>query len=191
MFNFKKLISSKYLFDIDTIMLHRSDRLFLVIGVALIVIGMLQTASANGPDPILSFRWDLQGSSLTFGQDNSYADLKHNAFGTYSVTAPLSGMGDTKTGKIDLTITKSTDSTWKPAGYSPCPVVVARADRTHDVTTIVQTQEPDPLDPTKTVTVETKTVTKVKDGNDYTLNVTCPPGTLSMTRQDNKANSSW
>ena len=41
MFDFKKLISSKYLFEIDTVLMHRSDHLFLIIGIALTAIGIV------------------------------------------------------------------------------------------------------------------------------------------------------
>lgn len=53
MFDFKKLLTPEYLFSIDRIQLHRSDKLFLTIGAALVVLGILcRVAAAYSAGPV-------------------------------------------------------------------------------------------------------------------------------------------
>ena len=53
MFNFKKLVSLQYLFQIDSFMLYRSDKLFLLIGaVAIVLAAVLKIAAKTAPSPV-------------------------------------------------------------------------------------------------------------------------------------------
>lgn len=69
MFDFKKLLTSEYLFSIDRIQLHRSDKLFLTIGAALVVLGILsQVAAAYSASPVdRKLRQKLATLFLTIG----------------------------------------------------------------------------------------------------------------------------
>ncbi len=69
MFNYKKLISQDYLFNIDTVLMHRSDRLFLSIGIALVVIGIVMILTSRfSANPYSKKYWQrLANMSLVIG----------------------------------------------------------------------------------------------------------------------------
>ncbi len=69
MFDFRKLISIPYLFKVDTILLHRSDKLFFGIGIVLIVVGIVcRLTSFYAPHKFSRRFWQrLSNLSLTIG----------------------------------------------------------------------------------------------------------------------------
>jgi len=53
MFNFHKLISKSYLFDINRVLLTRSDKLFAILGLAMAVLAIaFKLASMYAPNPV-------------------------------------------------------------------------------------------------------------------------------------------
>lgn len=69
MFDLTKLISAKYLFAIDSTMLHRSDRGFMVLGIALIVAGIVMRLTGYyAPNQFSRKLWQrLSALALTIG----------------------------------------------------------------------------------------------------------------------------
>jgi len=157
-------------------------KLFLFVTLALI--SFIDTAFGGQIDPLLAHKWDLEGSTVTFGQDNSYDDDRHDAYGRYVVNQALSGSADSKKGNINLTITKASSTSWPAATYNNCPVTWGRSDMLESQASTETVQAPDPNDPTKTISVQKTVYKDVKVGDLYSLTVTCDPGVLVLTRQE-------
>lgn len=67
--NFKELVTSKFLFQIDTVMLHRSDKILLLAGGIFVVLAVIfKLAAAYAPTPIdKKYRQKFYTLFLTIG----------------------------------------------------------------------------------------------------------------------------
>jgi hypothetical protein len=67
--NIKELLSSKFLFQIDRVMLHREDKVFLVAGAILVVLAVIfKLAAIYAPTPIdAKYRQKFYNLFLTIG----------------------------------------------------------------------------------------------------------------------------
>lgn len=67
--NIKQYFTSKFLFDIDRVMLHRADKVFLALGGVLIILAVLfKLAAVYAPTPIdRKYRQKLYNLFLTIG----------------------------------------------------------------------------------------------------------------------------